>query len=133
VLIRNERVAADTDLSDGLDRTYSIKVWGIEQAEPADWAIQHTMVDQEPLGSFYLNAHYVDVTFGDLTVTPLPGAELLLAQDDLSDLLPAGREPAAAAAASASSGSAGGASEPAAALASLSSLVAAGDEAAAAA
>jgi hypothetical protein len=42
------------------------------------WAIQYTMLDQEPFGSFYLNAHYVDVTFGDITFTPLPDDDLLL-------------------------------------------------------
>jgi hypothetical protein len=53
---RNERGATDHDRSDSLDRTYSFKAWGLHQAEPAGWAIQHTMVDQEPFGSFYLNA-----------------------------------------------------------------------------
>jgi hypothetical protein len=51
---------------------------GIDQPEPVGWAIQYTMLDQEPFGSFYLNAHYVDVTFGDITFTPLPDDDLLL-------------------------------------------------------
>ena len=122
VLVRNERVAADTDLSDGLDRTYSVKVWGIDQPEPATFAIQHTMVDQEPFGSFYLNAHYVDVTCGDIAVTELPCDDVLLSQDSLSALLAAGPE------ARATSGGTGGAPESVGPSANLSSLVANGDD-----
>jgi hypothetical protein len=127
VLVRNERVAADTDLSDGLDRTYSVKIWGIDQPEPATFAIQHTMVDQEPFGSFYLNAHYVDVTFGDIAFTELPGGDVLQSQDSLSALLGAGPEPGA------TSGGTLGAPEPVAPSANLSSLVASGDDPAVAA
>jgi hypothetical protein len=127
VLVRSERVAADTDLSDGLDRAYSVKVWGIDQSEPATFAIQHTMVDQEPFGSFYLNAHYVDVTFGDIAFTELPGGDVLQDQDSLAALLAAGPE------ARAPSGGAGGAPEPAPLTANLSSLVASGDDPAVAA
>jgi hypothetical protein len=127
VLVRSERVAADTDLRDGLDRTYSLKVWGIDQAEPATFAIQHTMFDQEPFGSFYLNAHYVDVTFGDIAFTELRGSDVLQSQDSLATLLAAGPE------AETTPGSAGGAPEPVAASANLSSLVASGDDPAVAA
>ena len=129
ILIRNERVASDTDLSDGLDRTYSIKVWGIDQPEPETWAIQYTMLDQEPFGSFYLNAHYVDVTFGDLTIRELPAADVLASQDSLSNLLAGGGEIAAAPAAA----SPGGAAAMATPVPALSTLVAAGDEVAVAA
>ncbi len=87
VLIRNEHVANDHDLSDGLDRTYSLKVWEAGTPEPAGWLIQQTMLDQEPYGSFYLNAHYVDVTFGDLDVTRLPGTAVLASEDVLPALL----------------------------------------------
>jgi hypothetical protein len=127
VLVRNERVAADTDLSDGLDRTHSVKIWGIDQPEPATFAIQHTMVDQEPFGSFYLNAHYVDVTFGDIAFTELQGGDVLQSQDSLSALLGAGPE------AGATSGGTLGAPEPVAPSANLSSLVASGDDPAVAA
>jgi hypothetical protein len=122
VLIRNERVAADTDLSDGLDRTYSIKIWGVGMAEPANWAIQYTMVDQEAFGSFYLNAHYVDVTFGDIAFTELPANEILISQDSLSTLL------AAEADAAPGADSAGGAAALAQPIANLASLVASGDD-----
>jgi hypothetical protein len=127
ILVRNERFAADTDLSDGLDRTYSVKIWGIDQPELATFAIQHTMVDQEPFGSFYLNAHYVDVTFGDIAFTELPGGDVLQSQDSLSALLGAGPEPGA------TSGGTLGAPEPVAPSANLSSLVASGDDPAVAA
>jgi hypothetical protein len=133
VLVRNERVAADTDLRDGLDRTYGVKVWGIDQSEPAGFAIQHTMVDQEPFGSFYLNAHYVDVTFGDIAFTELPGGDVLQSQDSLSALLAAGPETTAIDTSSAASGGAGGAPEPAPLITNLASLVASGDDPAVAA
>ena len=130
VLVRNERVAAAADLSDGLDRTYSIKVWGIDQPEPVGWAIQYTMLDQEPFGSFYLNAHYVDVTFGDITFTPLPHDDVLLSQDNLSALLAAGDEVTTSVAVSPASSTAGEASE-LGVIGNLSSLVGSDDAAAA--
>ena len=68
ILVRNQRIAADRDLTDGLDRRYSIKIWEVGTPEPARFLISQKMVDQEPQGAFYLNAHYVDVTFGDVTV-----------------------------------------------------------------
>lgn len=76
VLVRNQRVAADRNLADGLDRRYSIKVWEEGTPEPANFLISQKMIDQEPFGSFYLNSHYVDVTFGDVTVRRLntPGS-----------------------------------------------------------
>jgi RTX calcium-binding nonapeptide repeat (4 copies) len=101
VLIRNEHVATDHDLSDGLDRTYSLKVWEAGTPEPAGWVIQQTMLDQEPFGSFYLNAHYVDVTFGNVDVTPLPVNAVLASEDALPALLAAaGSGPPVASAAS---------------------------------
>lgn len=71
VLIRNERVAADIDLTDGLDRTYSIKIWPADSPEPDDFLLTVTMVDQEPFGAFCMFPHYVDATIGNVTVTPL--------------------------------------------------------------
>jgi hypothetical protein len=126
VLIRNERVASDTDLSDGLDRTYSIKVWGIAQPEPENWAIQFTMVDQEAFGSFYLNAHFVDVTFGDVEIRELPGDDLLISEDSLPTLLAGAAEAGPAAVND-------GGSALALPTASLSSLVASADDPAVAA
>jgi hypothetical protein len=123
VLIRNERVASDTDLSDGLDRTYSIRVWGIAQAEPDSWAIQYTMLDQEPFGSFYLNTHFVDATFGDIRVTELPASDVVAGRDSLETLLAAGAPPEPAATAGP-----GSAPSPAPAVAPLASLVASGDD-----
>ena len=127
ILIRNERVAADTDLSDGLDRTYSIKIWGAGMAEPANWAIQFTMVDQEAFGSFYLNAHFVDVTFGDIAFRELPDNEILISEDSISTLL------AGAAEAGPAAGTDGGEAVLAQPSASLSSLVTNADDPAVAA
>jgi len=95
--------------------------------EPADWAIQFTMVDQEAFGSFYLNAHFVDVTFGDIAIRELPEDEILISEDSLSTLL-AGASDAARMA-----GSDGGGALAAQPAASLSSLVANADDPAVAA
>jgi hypothetical protein len=63
--VRNERI-------DGFDRTYSLKIWGEGEAEPADWLVQGTEAFSELVtGSVLLNAHYFGVTFGDITVVPL--------------------------------------------------------------
>jgi hypothetical protein len=74
--VRNQRIASDRDLSDGLDRRYSIKIWEVGTPEPDSFLISQTMIYQEPFGAFYLNSHYVDVTFGDVTVRRLntPGS-----------------------------------------------------------
>jgi hypothetical protein len=74
VLIRNQRVATDTNLADGLDRTYSIKIWPKGTPEPSTFLISRTMVDQEPFGAFCIFPHYVDATIGDVTVTPIRNA-----------------------------------------------------------
>jgi hypothetical protein len=128
VLIRNERVATDQDLSDGLDRTYSINVWLDGTPEPEGWAISQTMINQEPFGSFYLNAHHVDVTFGNVEVRPLPGQDLLVSQDSLSELLAANYGGESAAMTAAAVASPGGPPEAVGPIASLSDLVASGDE-----
>ncbi|BCA79489.1 DUF1349 domain-containing protein [Desulfuromonas sp. AOP6] len=51
---------------------YKFKVWPASQSEPEDW----TLVYQEgsgdtQAGSFLLVAHFVDVTFGNVTVVPV--------------------------------------------------------------
>jgi hypothetical protein len=79
------------------------------------------MVDQEAFGSFYLNAHFVDVTFGDLTVRELPGDDILISEDSLPTLL-AGTAQAGPAAAN------DGAAALAQPLANLSSLIANADD-----
>jgi hypothetical protein len=64
--VRNERIR-------GFDRTYRLKIWKQGDVEPADWLLQGTEAfSQMVTGSLLLNAHCFDVTFGDITVTPLP-------------------------------------------------------------
>ncbi|HEX9859108.1 MAG TPA: cadherin-like domain-containing protein, partial [Paracoccaceae bacterium] len=71
------------------DRVYSLKVWEVGTAEPVGWTLRTTEVftiDEAPAtGGIYLNAHYYDVTFGDLTVTEIPGRDIIqgTGQDDI--------------------------------------------------
>jgi uncharacterized repeat protein (TIGR02543 family) len=52
---------------------YSVKVWEASQPEPSEWDLigQEGLVDPQD-GSLLLLTHYVDVSFGDVTVIPLP-------------------------------------------------------------
>ncbi len=132
-VIDSQRLAADTDPSDGIDRIYSLKVWEQGTQEPANFLIHQTMVDQVAHGGIYLNAHYFDVTFGNLTVEPLPPSdEVLPSQSILTALLDTGLGPASSAPATGASGQASAAPEPVAPSHSLADLVTSGDEAAAA-
>ncbi|WP_138466093.1 cadherin-like domain-containing protein [Poseidonocella sp. HB161398] len=67
------------------DRMYSLKVWEVGTAEPVDWTIQAVetfSLDEAPAtGGLYLNAHYYDVTFGDLSVTEITGDDILQGED----------------------------------------------------
>ncbi len=128
VLIRNEHVATDHDLSDGLDRTYSLKVWEAGTPEPAGWLIQQTMLDQEPFGAFYLNAHFIDVTFGDVDVIRLPGNALLASADALPTLLATDSGAAAEAGPAAASESGGASDNGIAPIPALADLVIGGDQ-----
>jgi hemolysin type calcium-binding protein len=125
ISIDSQRLAADTNPSDGIDRLYSVKVWEQGAPEPATPQIHQIMVDQVAHGGIYLNAHQFDVTFGDLKVTALPPSkEVLPDQNGLTALLAAGPEPAPAAASPAAAAHPVGPN--------LADLVASGDEAAAA-
>ena len=127
IVIDNQRVAADTDPSDGTDRTFRLRVWAEGDPEPDGWLIEHTMVDQAPQGSIYLNAHFHDVTFGDLSVTPLPAGDAVESPDALVALLGSGADAARPAGSPAAAG--GGSSfEPAGGVANLSTLVTSADE-----
>ncbi|XWN30981.1 MAG: Ig-like domain-containing protein [Devosia sp.] len=72
------------------DRTYSLKVWETGTAEPVDWTVQGTetfSIDEAPAtGSIYLNAHYFDVAFNDLSVTPIEGNDII-AGTEANDVL----------------------------------------------
>ena len=67
------------------DRVYSLKVWEDGAPEPAGWTIQSTEtfdINEAPAtGSLYLNAHYFDVSFGDLTVTEIAGDDIVRGTD----------------------------------------------------
>jgi hypothetical protein len=51
---------------------YSLKVWDASEQEPDDWTLVGTK-DQTDLqsGSFLLISHYVDASFGNVSVVPL--------------------------------------------------------------
>jgi len=57
----------------GLGGLYSFKVWQEGQPEPAGWdlQVQEDLTDPQS-GSIALLTHYVDASFGTVTVTPLP-------------------------------------------------------------
>ncbi len=67
------------------DRLYSIKIWEAGTAEPQDWTLQGVQtfsIDQAPAtGSLYLNAHYNDLSFGDITVTEITGRDIVQGTD----------------------------------------------------
>jgi hypothetical protein len=55
---------------------YRLKVWKEGAAEPAEWDVSGTGISGElPSGSMLLLAHYVDVSFGNVTITPLAQAQ----------------------------------------------------------
>ncbi|NJO33272.1 MAG: hypothetical protein HC869_09095, partial [Rhodospirillales bacterium] len=64
--------------ADIFDRVYKIKIWAEGTAEPTDWLIEYTDRFSEPVtGSLYLNAHRVDVSFGDISVREIPGHDIV--------------------------------------------------------
>ncbi len=55
------------------DEVYRLKLWEIEDPEPNSWLLSGSQIELgPPSGSVLLVAHHVDVTFGDITVIPLP-------------------------------------------------------------
>jgi regulation of enolase protein 1 (concanavalin A-like superfamily) len=51
---------------------YSLKIWEEGTGEPLDWDLTlQTGAEDHPNGSLLLLAHYVDATFGNVTITPL--------------------------------------------------------------
>jgi len=53
---------------------YQIKVWDIGETEPVDWQLEYTadQQDNDPIsGSLMLIVHQIDVTFGDVEITPI--------------------------------------------------------------
>jgi Bacterial Ig domain len=71
-------VALQIEQTDIIDRVYSFKVWADGSPEPANWLLQGTDVMTEPVtGSFALIAHNWDMTFGDVSVTEIPGNDIV--------------------------------------------------------
>ena len=82
------------------DRTYSMRIWEEGTAEPTEWTLQGTQTfaieDAPATGSIYLNAHYFDVAFNNLSVTEITGSDIVqgttgndqLMAVDTGDLLP---------------------------------------------
>jgi hypothetical protein len=48
---------------------YSFKVWEADDPEPVNWTLSGPTAARA--GSTLLIAHYMDVTFGDVTITPV--------------------------------------------------------------
>ncbi len=54
---------------------YSLKVWPEGAPEPPNWDLtMQTGAEDLPAGSILLLSHYVNATFGDVTITPLSAA-----------------------------------------------------------
>ncbi|WP_172300496.1 Ig-like domain-containing protein [Pseudoruegeria sp. HB172150] len=74
------------------DRLYSLKIWEVGTPEPTEWTLQGLetfSLDEAPAtGGIYLNSHYYDITFGDLTVTEITGSDIIQGTE-AADLLSA--------------------------------------------
>lgn len=74
------------------DRVYSMRIWEEGTSEPDAWTLQTVetfSIDEAPAtGAIYLNAHYYDVVFGDLSVTEITGNDII--QGDETDELMSG-------------------------------------------
>ncbi|MEM6486647.1 MAG: hypothetical protein AAF677_00005, partial [Pseudomonadota bacterium] len=74
------------------DRQYSYKIWEAGGPEPTSWNLQavetFSLNDAPATGSLYLNAHYFDVQFNDVTVTEIEGRDIIQGTDG-NDILSA--------------------------------------------
>jgi hypothetical protein len=63
------------------DRQFSIRIWEEGTTEPAAWTMQgiqtFDITEAPQTGAVYLNAHYFDVSFGDVTVQEITGSDIL--------------------------------------------------------
>lgn len=52
---------------------YSLKVWPYSQNEPPNWNLEHyeDAANDLAIGSFLLISHFIDATYGDVTVVPV--------------------------------------------------------------
>ena len=61
-----------------MDRQYSLKIWKDGTPEPTDWNVQGVEHFTQPTtGSIAPFIHYWDVSLGDITVTEIPGNDIL--------------------------------------------------------
>ncbi|MFQ5555935.1 MAG: hypothetical protein ACE5GB_00235 [Acidimicrobiales bacterium] len=56
----------------GRDATVSVKLWLSGADEPSGWTVEQVFADAPSSGSLALVAHWWDVRFGPLEITPLP-------------------------------------------------------------
>ena len=76
---------------------YRLKVWEDGDPEPNDWVMEYTEPFSEPVtGSFYLNAHYSDVTFHDIQVTEIEGDDIFKGTEGSDVIAAAGVNPVSA-------------------------------------
>jgi hypothetical protein len=79
------------------DRQFSLRVWQDGTAEPEAWTLQGVqtfdVTDAPQTGAVYFNAHYFDVSFGDVVVQEITGRDIL--QGGTGDDLLVGVDPGA--------------------------------------
>ena len=67
------RIAVRVETLPGGDTRYRAKLWAAVEPEPTAWQVTAVEgMEDVQSGSTLLIAHHTDVTFGDVTVTPLP-------------------------------------------------------------
>ncbi|SFE78909.1 cadherin-like domain-containing protein, partial [Roseivivax sediminis] len=73
------------------DRRYAMKIWEEGTPEPTAWSldrIETFSLDEAPAtGGIYLNAHYYDVSFGDLLVSEITGDDIVSGSDEAEVLI----------------------------------------------
>lgn len=53
---------------------YRVKLWPLGEPEPEAWDLERLEINDLPSGSALLIAHHADVTFGNISISPLPDA-----------------------------------------------------------
>ena len=77
------KLSVQSSQFDGTPSTYRFKFWPDGQPEPAEWFMSAVGNGGEPVsGSLLLVAHQAMVSFGNVTVTPLPVGPFTLNVDD---------------------------------------------------
>ncbi|RAH95911.1 hypothetical protein DLJ53_33705 [Acuticoccus sediminis] len=73
------------------DRSYQVKIWQEGTHEPTGWTVEGIEtfdLTEAPLtGGIYLNAHYHDVTFNDVSVSEIPGSDIVQGGTDADVLM----------------------------------------------